>query len=88
VYGDPAGNYRFSDRYVMDAGYLRLKNLTVGYSLPAGIMNRTNAIERVRFYFSGQNLLTFTKWVGLDPEVENQYLPLPRTWVFGINATF
>jgi TonB-linked SusC/RagA family outer membrane protein len=88
VYGDPAGNYRFSDRYVMDAGYLRLKNLTVGYTLPAGVMNRTNTIERVRFYFSGQNLLTFTKWVGLDPEVENQYLPLPRTWVFGINATF
>ena len=88
VYGDPGRNYRYSDRYVMDAGYLRLKNLTLGYTLPARIMNRTNAIERVRMYLMGQNLLTFTKWVGLDPEVQNQYLPLPRSWIFGINATF
>jgi TonB-linked SusC/RagA family outer membrane protein len=85
---DGANNYRFSDRFVMDAGYVRLKNLTLGYTLPAKWMNRTNAIERVRLYFTGQNLLTFTNWVGLDPEVIVSGLPMPRTCMFGLNATF
>jgi hypothetical protein len=72
----------------MKAGFMRLRNLTVGYSLPSKWMKNTNAIEQVRFYISGYNLLTFSNWYGLDPEAENEYLPIPRSWVIGLNATF
>ena len=88
IWNDPGGNYRYSDRYVMNAGFMRLKNLIIGYTLPARWMDKTNSIDRVRFYFSGHNLYTFTNWIGLDPEATNEYLPIPRTWVLGINATF
>ena len=88
VYGDPAGNNRYlSDRFVMDCGYMRLKNLTLGYTFPAKWMNRTNAIEKARMYISGQNLLLFTYWPGLDPEAGDAF-PVPSTWIIGFNTTF
>ena len=86
VYNDPASNNRFSDRFVEQAGFMRLRNMTLGYSLPSSLMNSAGFIERVRFYVSGSNLLTFTKWSGNDPENDN--IPIPVTWTFGVNATF
>jgi TonB-linked SusC/RagA family outer membrane protein len=88
VRADPGSNMRYSDRLIHDAGFMRLKNLTIGYTLPAKWMNQTNAVERIRFYFSGQNLATFSSWQGLDPEASNEYYPIPRSWIFGLNATF
>jgi hypothetical protein len=88
VRADPGANHRYSSRFIHDAGFMRLKNLTIGYSLPAKWMNNTNAIERVRFYFTGQNLALITKWVGLDPEADNELMPIPKTWMFGLTATF
>lgn len=58
-----------TDRYLQDLAYLRLKNLTVGYTLPTKLVNKV-ALEKLRFYFSGENLLTFSKIHSkvVDPE--------------------
>jgi len=68
VYGDPNNNRRVSDRFIEDGSYLRLKNVILGYTLPKSVTNKVG-IERVRVYAQAQNLLTFTKYKGLDPEV-------------------
>jgi len=65
---DPANNKRSSSFYVENGSYLRLKNLSIGYNLPASLVNKLK-ITSARFYVSGQNLLTFTKYKGYDPEV-------------------
>jgi hypothetical protein len=69
---DPIGaneNFsKMSDFYVEDASYVRLKNIEVGYTLPSTITQYAK-IERIRIYFAAKNLLTFTKYSGLDPEV-------------------
>lgn len=68
VRSDNNGNTRVSDYYVEDGSYLRLRNLQIGYTLPTDL-SRKLTLSRVRFYISGQNLLTFTKYSGLDPEI-------------------
>lgn len=65
---DPANNKRSSSFYVEDGSYLRLKNLSIGYNLPASLMKKLK-ITGARFYLSGQNLITITKYKGYDPEV-------------------
>lgn len=62
-----------SDRYLYDGSYLRLKNLTFGYSLPQATAERLR-LDRARIYFTGINLLTFTKYPLWDPEVNADYL--------------
>lgn len=57
--------------YVEPGGYLRLKNLSVGYTLPANLLKRVG-IDRLRFYVQAQNLFTITKYTGLDPEITTQ----------------
>ena len=57
-----------SDRFIESATYGRLKNLTFGYTLPLKITSKAK-IKSVRFYVSGQNILTWTKYSGYDPEV-------------------
>ena len=75
-----------------NASFLRLKNLTVGYELPASLLRNTKIIERVRFYGQGQNLLTFTGFTGMDPESSmNIYAasyPLARQFAFGVEISF
>jgi len=68
VLGDPNKNLRVSDRFVEDGSYLRLKSLTLGYTLPGSLLKKYK-IDRVRVYVGGKNLLTFTKYSGFDPEV-------------------
>jgi TonB-linked SusC/RagA family outer membrane protein len=86
VLNDPGANTRFSDRWVESGSFMRLRNLTLGYNLPSKWMNNTDYIERCRFYISGMNLWTITNWTGIDPE--NDDIPIPVTWSFGVNATF
>ena len=86
VLGDPAGNNRFSDRMVQDAGFMRLRNLEIGYTLPQSLMNRLGFIQNFRIYAGGSNLFVLTKWVGNDPENDN--LPIPRVFTLGLNANF
>ncbi|MEC7771779.1 MAG: TonB-dependent receptor [Bacteroidota bacterium] len=68
---DPNGNNRFSDRWVENAGYLRIQNISVGYTVPQEKLKSwtDNFITNMRFYIGAQNLATFTKYSGYDPEV-------------------
>lgn len=61
-------NFRFSDYFVEDGSYLRLKTVQLGYTLPKSL-TRKFLVEKFRVYISAQNLLTFTKYTGLDPEI-------------------
>ena len=94
-----AANRRVSSRFIEDGSYLRLKNLTLGYSLNKEWLARRK-ISTLRFYLSGQNLLTFTNYTGLDPEVnyrgnDNAVIgtdfftyPQARSYTFGLNLLF
>jgi len=68
VFNDPNKNTRPSDRYIEDGSYLRIKNLTLGYTIPKLLMKKAH-ITSARFYVSAQNLYTFTKYKGFDPEI-------------------
>jgi hypothetical protein len=59
-----------SDRWLESGSYVRLRNVEVGYTLPAGLLSRIS-VTNARVYLSGQNLLTFTKYSGLDPDIAN-----------------
>lgn len=65
---DPNDNWRSSDLYIKDGSYLRLKNLQIGYSLPKKWMQKIH-FQKIRVYFSAENLITFTKYDGFDPEI-------------------
>lgn len=92
VYSDPNKNARHSSRFVEDGSYLRIKNLTLGYTLPENLSKRAY-LQTVRLYMSCQNLYTFTKYSGFDPEVgangvDLSTYPLTRTVSFGVNVKF
>ncbi|WP_086593651.1 SusC/RagA family TonB-linked outer membrane protein [Hymenobacter crusticola] len=81
---------RVSDWYLENGSYLRLKNLTIGYTLPPSFTDRVRTGTSLRFYATVENLATFTKYSGLDPEVGGIGLdvgsyPLPRTFTVGLN---
>jgi hypothetical protein len=59
---------RVSSRWVYDGSYIRLKNISLGYSLPSAMLQRIS-LSKVRIYVSAQNILTFTDYKGFDPEV-------------------
>lgn len=89
-------NWQFSDLYVHDGDYLRLSNLTLGYNF-APIMNQ-KWCSQCRLYFQVQNLATFSKYNGMDPEIgygtsdwvsgiDVGFYPRPRTFLIGVNLT-
>lgn len=94
---DANNNNRASDRFVEDGSYLRLKNVQVGYTLPNGLLKRFD-ISKLRFYVSGQNLLTKTNYTGYDPEIgtrgpleigiDRGFYPSSRTILGGLQLTF
>jgi len=87
VIGDPAGNNRYSDRYVESAAFFRLNSWQLGYNLPDAILEKVNyAIRSVRFYIGGQNNIYLNSWKGLDPV--NDTFPLPKTFLIGLKAKF
>ncbi|HYG20774.1 MAG TPA: TonB-dependent receptor [Ohtaekwangia sp.] len=86
IYGDPAQNNRFSDRWVEDAGFMRLKNFQLGYTVPSSVLGKTGFVDRIRVYISGSNVFTLTKWEGIDPE--NDGIPPARVFSLGISAGF
>jgi hypothetical protein len=71
VQNDPNGNARYSDRWIEDAGFMRIRNIQLGYAIPTvKLDNWTNGfVARFRVYVGAQNLYTFTKYLGYDPEV-------------------
>ncbi|RED95278.1 SusC/RagA family TonB-linked outer membrane protein [Marinoscillum furvescens] len=92
-------NDLFSDRFIEDGSFLRLRNLQVGYSLPKALLTKVK-LKQVRFYLSADNLLTFTKYSGFDPEIGLAYgdpfgagvdlgsYPQARTFFIGTNIKF
>ena len=88
-----------TSRYVEDASYLRLKNLTLGYSLPQAIA-RIIRLKQLRVYVSANNLVTWTKYTGYDPDVSKNEqstltqgvdygaYPNAKSFLAGINITF
>lgn len=89
---DPKDAMQYSSRMISNASFLRLKNLSVGYTLPKGLTQKA-MIKRTRVYFNASNLLTFSKYKEADPEV-NEYstrgweTPIGKTFVFGIELDF
>jgi len=91
IFGDPNQNARVSDRYVEDGSYVKLKNINLSYTLPKGIFGEN--FKMVKIFVSAQNLVTWTKYSGFDPEVpvngiDNGTYPLTRTVSFGLNVGF
>ena len=90
---------QFSSKYIEDASYLRLNNLSLGYNLPNSI-SKILKINDLRFYISAQNLLTLTKYSGYDPEVNAKagniqtqgidlgMVPQVSTYLVGLNIKF
>jgi len=80
---------RISSYYVENGSYLKLRNLQLGYTLPTDISKKIK-IERLRFYFSAQNLLTIKSknFTGMDPENPNFGYPIPLNLTFGFNIGF
>jgi hypothetical protein len=76
-----------TSRYLEDGAFLRLKNVTLSYLLPVKIAAAPSA--KVRAFLSGQNLLTFTKFTGFDPETGGGFgYPLARTISLGVNLSY
>jgi TonB-linked SusC/RagA family outer membrane protein len=80
-------NDRMSTMWVADKDYLKIRNIQLGYTLPASLTHRF-MIDRLRFYGSLENFFTFTKWKGYDPEISGVTYPTMREAVFGINVSF
>jgi TonB-linked SusC/RagA family outer membrane protein len=96
---DPNDNDRISDRYIEDGSYVRLKNITLGYTFPKRAIQKLH-IENLRLYANIQNLLTLTGYSGYDPEIgastasanvmglDNGRYPSPTVYSFGLNISF
>ncbi|WP_194766862.1 SusC/RagA family TonB-linked outer membrane protein [Tamlana sp. I1] len=92
-------NLLISSRYLEDGSYIRIQNVTLGYSLPLDILSKFK-MSRFRIYGTAQNLVTFTNYSGYDPEIgafnqspllagiDNGRYPSPRTFSIGVNVEF
>jgi hypothetical protein len=105
ILGDPNANAATaSTRFIEDGSYLRLKTVTIGYTVPKVVTDKLK-ISRLRVYITGENLLTFTKYSGYDPEIgsngigtgggnnlargiDNGYYPQAKTYLAGIQLSF
>lgn len=83
------GNRQTSTRYLQDASYIRLKNITLGYSIPSSVLSKFK-IQRLRVFIQGENLLTFTPLIdSFDPEtLSNMTYPINKKYSVGLNLTF
>ena len=96
---DPNQNWRISDRYVEDGSYLRIKNVELGYQIPTKLLSKVK-ISNCRIYVSIQNLATFTKYSGIDPEIgigkggsldigiDRATYPYSKMYIVGTSITF
>jgi hypothetical protein len=92
---DANGNYgKMSDFYLEKGDYARIKVVQLGYSLPGKVFNKIGA-SKLRIYFTGENLLTLTKYTGYDPEIgggvfgiDKGVYPQARSFIFGAQLQF
>ena len=94
------GKNNFSSRFIQDGSFLRVRTVTIGYSVPSAVVNRLK-LQSVRLYASAQNLLTFTRYLGYNPEANDAgnttaptygydaaSYPVARTITVGLNLGF
>lgn len=83
---------QFDDRFLENASFLRLKNVTLAYAFPQRLLSKSNFFSSARIYLQGQNLLTFTGFTGLDPEsssnVYKAQYPMSRQFTLGVEVSF
>lgn len=96
---DGNSNLRMSDRWIEDGTYLRIQNISLAYNLPQKWGSKIG-LQAAKIYFNVQNLYTFTKYKGYDPEIgafnqsslpqniDRGRYPTPRTYTIGLNLTF
>ena len=96
---DSNGNQRMSDRWIEDGSYLRIQNISLSYNLPTEWAKKA-FLQSARIYFNVQNVYTFTKYSGYDPEIgaynqssllqniDRGRYPTPRTYTVGLNLSF
>ena len=93
TYGDPMGNARFSDRWIEDGSYLRLRTISLTYNVPI----KNKFFRSVRVYLTGNNVFTLTKYLGYDPEfsatesvftqgIDSSYEPIYKTVQLGLRV--
>ncbi|WP_165585806.1 SusC/RagA family TonB-linked outer membrane protein [Pedobacter nototheniae] len=94
-------SYKPSSRFLEDGSYIRLRNVTLGYNLPESVIKKLN-VSNIRVFVSGDNLVTLTKFSGMDPEVSNvsaptstesngvsgMKYPVSKKILFGVNVSF
>ncbi|MBQ2878707.1 MAG: TonB-dependent receptor, partial [Bacteroidaceae bacterium] len=83
---------QMDSRFLEDASFLRLKNIMLSYSIPESILKKTKAVSRAKIYVQAQNLYTWTKFSGIDPEsssnVYKAQYPMSRQFTCGLEVTF
>lgn len=91
-YGKYGTGTNFDDRYVENASYLRLRDLTVYYNFNKSLLNKTKFFSKARVYARANNLVTITKYSGYDPEFFNNLelgiYPVSQKFTFGVDVTF
>lgn len=97
IFNDPNGNLKESDRFLENGSFLRMRQLQIGYTLPASL-TRKAYIENLRFYVSAENLFTITNYKGVDPEfsranvlntgIDRLIYPFTRSFTIGAQLTF
>jgi hypothetical protein len=90
-------NYEVSDRFLEDGSYWRIRNISLGYSLPIQMLSKYN-IQQLRVYISGTNILTTTEYTGYAPEfssgdvlsvgIDRGIYPIAKTYNVGLNLVF
>ncbi|MBR2648764.1 MAG: TonB-dependent receptor [Sediminibacterium sp.] len=89
--GSGGNNFLLASQWIRSAAYFRIKNISVGYTVPKQWLNKAK-ISNIRIYVSASNLLTLSKaWKGFDPEINSanaEFYPLMRTYTAGVNVTF
>jgi hypothetical protein len=88
----PLFQREFSSKDIQDASYIRFRNLNLSYTFGGNVIDALRIVGGVRLFLQGQNLYTWTKWTGFDPEDSNNIAsyeyPTPRTFTFGIDVNF
>jgi hypothetical protein len=95
VDGDPNNNFSYpSSLYLSNGAYFRIKTVQIGYSVPARLIKQID-VQKIRIYISSNNLATFTKYSGYDPEIggssysiDRGVYPQARSFMAGLNITF
>lgn len=97
IFNDPNGNLKESDRFLESGNFLRMRQLQLGYTLPASLTRKVY-IENLRFYVSAENLFTITNYTGVDPEfsranvlntgIDRLIYPFTRSFTIGAQLTF